>query len=63
MRALAIGGAAVRARLAMTDVPVREPLVLVAAVALLLVLFASLGVVVGVYAETLGPRPASSTTS
>ena len=35
-----------------TDVPVREPLVLAAAVAILLVLFSSLGVVVGVYAET-----------
>jgi len=35
-----------------TGVPVREPLVLAAAVAILLVLFASLGVVVGVYAQT-----------
>jgi ABC-2 type transport system permease protein len=35
-----------------TGVPVREPLVLVVALALVLVLFSSLGVLVGVYAET-----------
>jgi ABC-2 type transport system permease protein len=33
-------------------VPIREPLVLLLAVALILVLFASLGVIVGIYAET-----------
>ncbi len=38
--------------LIVTDVPVREPFALAAAVAVLLVLFGSLGVVVGVYAQT-----------
>ncbi len=52
VRALAIGGALFVLALAVTDVPVRHPLVLVLAVAILLVLFAALGVVVGVYAET-----------
>jgi ABC-2 type transport system permease protein len=47
VRAIAIGGA-----LLATGVPVREPLVLVVALALVLVLFASLGVVVGVHAQT-----------
>jgi ABC-2 type transport system permease protein len=36
----------------LTGVPVREPLVLVAAVALAVVLFSAFGVVVGVYAES-----------
>jgi ABC-2 type transport system permease protein len=35
-----------------TDVPVRQPFVLALAVVILLVLFSSLGVIVGVYAET-----------
>ncbi|MBW3654171.1 MAG: ABC transporter permease, partial [Actinobacteria bacterium] len=52
VRALAIGVALLVLAIAATDVPVREPLVLALAVALLLVLFASLGVVIGVYAET-----------
>ena len=52
VRALAIGGALLVLAVPVTDVPVREPVVLVLAVAILLVLFASLGVVVGVYAET-----------
>ncbi len=52
VRALAIGGSLLVLSLIVTDVPVREPLVLAAAVAILLVLFGSLGVVVGVYAET-----------
>lgn len=52
VRALAIGGSLLVLALAVTDVPVRHPLVLALAVALLLVLFASLGVIVGVYAET-----------
>jgi len=52
VRALAIGGSLLVLALAVTDVPVREPFVLALAVAILLVLFASLGVVVGVYAET-----------
>lgn len=52
VRALAIGVSLFVLALITTDVPVREPLVLVLAVAILLVLFAALGVVVGVYAET-----------
>ena len=52
IRALAIGLGLFALALAVTDVPVREPLVLVLSVVLLLVLFASLGVIVGVYAET-----------
>jgi len=52
VRALEIGAALLVLSVAVTDVPVREPLVLAVAVAILLVLFASLGVVVGVYAET-----------
>jgi ABC-2 type transport system permease protein len=38
--------------LVVTDVPVEHPLVLAVAVALALVLFCSLGVIVGIYAET-----------
>jgi ABC-2 type transport system permease protein len=52
VRALAIGSSLLVLSLIVTDVPVREPLVLAAAVAILLVLFGALGVVVGVYAET-----------
>jgi ABC-2 type transport system permease protein len=52
VRAMAIGSALLVLALAVTDEPVRHPLVLLAAVIVLLVLFASLGVVVGVYAET-----------
>jgi len=52
VRALLIGGGLTAIALLLTDVPVRSPLVLVAALVLLLILFASLGVVVGVYAET-----------
>jgi ABC-2 type transport system permease protein len=52
VRALAIGGSLLVLALAVTDVPVRQPLALALAVAILLVLFAALGVVVGVYAET-----------
>jgi len=52
VRAVAIGGALLVLALAVTDVPVRHPFVLLLAVVVLLVLFASLGVVVGVYAET-----------
>ena len=52
LRALAIGlGMAVIA-LPITDVPVREPLVLLLAVLLGLVLFGALGTVVGIFAET-----------
>jgi ABC-2 type transport system permease protein len=52
VRALAIGGSLLVLAVIVTDVPVRQPFVLALAVAILLVLFASLGVVVGVYAET-----------
>jgi ABC-2 type transport system permease protein len=51
-RALAIGGSLMILALVFVDVPVRQPLALVAAVALGLALFSSLGVVVGIYAET-----------
>jgi hypothetical protein len=37
-------------------VPIREPLVLVAALALALVLFSSFGVIVGIYAQVVGPH-------
>ncbi|MEY2441942.1 MAG: type transport system permease protein [bacterium] len=52
VRALAIGGALLAIAAPVTGVPVREPLVLGVALALVLVLFSSLGVLVGVYAET-----------
>ena len=52
VRALAIGGGLFVLALAVTDVPVRQPFVLALAVVILLVLFAFLGVIVGVYAET-----------
>ena len=52
VRALAIGAGLLALAIPVTGVPVREPLVLVLAVALVLVLFASLGVIVGIYAET-----------
>jgi ABC-2 type transport system permease protein len=52
VRALLIGGALLLLALPITHVPIRDPLVLVAGAALGLVLFASLGVVVGIYAKT-----------
>ena len=52
VRALAIGAALFVLSLTVTDVPVHEPAVLLLAVTLALVLFASLGVIVGIYAET-----------
>ena len=52
VRALAIGVALLALALVVTDLPVRHPFELALAVGILLVLFASLGVVVGVYAET-----------
>jgi ABC-2 type transport system permease protein len=52
VRALAIGVALLALAIPITGVPVREPLVLLVAVAIALVLFGSLGVVVGIYAET-----------
>ena len=52
VRALLIGIGLLVCALLVVDVPVREPLVLVAAIALALLLFSSLGVVVGIYAES-----------
>ena len=52
VRALAIGVSLLVLAIVVTDVPVRQPFALALAVAILLVLFASLGVVVGVYAQT-----------
>ncbi len=52
VRALLIGLALLLLALPITGVPVREPLVLILAVTLALTLFSSLGVVVGVYAES-----------
>jgi ABC-2 type transport system permease protein len=52
VRALIIGAALLAAAAPITGVPVREPLALAAAVAFAVVLFGSLGVIVGIYAET-----------
>lgn len=52
VRALLIGAGLAAIAIPLTGVPVREPLVLVVTVALLLVLFCSFGVIVGVYAES-----------
>jgi ABC-2 type transport system permease protein len=52
VRALAIGAGLMAIALPLTHVPVHQPLVLLAAVVLLLVLFSTFGVVVGVYAES-----------
>ena len=52
VRALVIGLALVLLSLPVTEVPLREPLVLLAATALALTIFASLGVVVGIYASS-----------
>jgi ABC-2 type transport system permease protein len=52
VRALLIGGGLLALAIPATGVPVEQPLVLFAAVALALALFASLGVVVGIYAQT-----------
>jgi ABC-2 type transport system permease protein len=52
VRALLIGSGLLAVALPLTGVPVREPLVLALAIALLLILFCSFGVVVGVYAES-----------
>jgi ABC-2 type transport system permease protein len=51
-RAMAIGGSMLVLAIPLTGVPVNEPFALVAAVLLATVLFASLGLVVGIYAET-----------
>jgi ABC-2 type transport system permease protein len=52
VRALLIGVSLLVLALPITHVPVHEPLVLIVAVGLGLTLFASLGVVVGIYAKT-----------
>jgi ABC-2 type transport system permease protein len=52
VRALLIGLGLLIACLVAVDVPVREPLVLVAALTIALALFASFGVVVGIYAKS-----------
>ncbi len=52
VRALLIGGALLVCSLLVVDLPVEQPLVLLVAVALALLLFSSLGVVVGIYAES-----------
>jgi ABC-2 type transport system permease protein len=52
VRALAIGLSLLALAVPVTGVPVREPLVLLVAVAFALVLFSSLGVVVAIYAHT-----------
>jgi ABC-2 type transport system permease protein len=52
VRALAIGAGLLALALPVTGVPITHPFELLLAVALVLVLFASLGVIVGVYAET-----------
>ncbi|HWT23342.1 MAG TPA: ABC transporter permease [Solirubrobacteraceae bacterium] len=52
VRALLIGGGLVAIAVPLTGVPVRAPLVLVAALAVLLVTFCAFGVVVGIYAES-----------
>jgi ABC-2 type transport system permease protein len=52
VRALAIGAALLALALPITGVPVHEPVALVAAIVLALTLFASLGIIVGIYAQT-----------
>jgi ABC-2 type transport system permease protein len=52
IRALLIGGGLAALIVPIVDVPVRHPLVLLLAVALALTLFASFGVVVGIYARS-----------
>jgi ABC-2 type transport system permease protein len=52
VRAVLIGGGLLAIAAPVTGVPVRHPLVLVLAVALLLVLFCAFGVIVGVYANS-----------
>ena len=51
-RSLAIGGSLLVLSVLLVGVPVERPFALIAAVALGLILFASLGLVVGIYAET-----------
>src|SRR4051812_31254977 len=52
IRALMIGGGLAAIAIPLTGVPVREPLVLIPAVLLGMVLFGALGTIVGIFAET-----------
>jgi ABC-2 type transport system permease protein len=52
VRSLAIGGGLLALAVPLTGVPVRDPLVLIAAVALLLTIFCAFGVIVGIHAES-----------
>src|SRR5207244_738258 len=52
LRSIAIGLGLFAVALPLTGVPVREPLVLIPAVVLGMVLFGALGTIVGIYAET-----------
>jgi ABC-2 type transport system permease protein len=52
VRALLIGAGMLAIAVPLTGVPVREPLVLAAALSLLLITFCTFGVVVGIYAES-----------
>jgi ABC-2 type transport system permease protein len=61
VRALLIGVSLSAVALVLTDVPVADPLVLAAALALLLVPFASLGVIVGICAESWDHTGSSTT--
>lgn len=61
IRALLVGLGLLALSLLVTEVPLHEPLVLLAAVALLVVLFGSLGIVVGIYAESFDHHMAVNT--
>ena len=63
VRAVAIGVSLLLLALVLVDVPVEHPAELALAMALGLVLFASLGLVVGIYAETWDHRASSRTSS
>ena len=52
VRSLAIGAGLLAVAIPLTGVPVRDPLVLFAAVALLLTIFCAFGVIVGIHAES-----------
>src|SRR4029079_12978665 len=52
VRSLAIGAGLFAVAVPLTGVPVRDPLVLIAAVALLLTIFCAVGVIVGIHAES-----------
>ena len=52
IRALMIGGGLAAVAIPLTGTPVREPLVLIPAVLLGLILFGALGTIVGIFAET-----------